>query len=248
MAKKLNSADYLLFGTIAVGGLGYYLYSKGKLPFVDKVISKIKGEDVETPSTPPIANSQTTGTPVVQKTVNAKTPVDPFKEPAYIDKVKRLQVYLGVGVDGNAGSSDTSQTNQALKKKFDKLYIVEGRLRPTNVDKYIKALNDKSAQEISVQKSQDASKQRKAFGEKLKNLYSKDKSRIVRSSDIKIQTRFFDKARNSYTVDGNQLTIYKNDPLFPKFSYVAYDSNGYWILKTPSGKFVITNPNEYVAK
>ena len=35
MAKKLKTADYLLIGTLAVGGVGYYLYTKGKLPFVE---------------------------------------------------------------------------------------------------------------------------------------------------------------------------------------------------------------------
>jgi hypothetical protein len=40
MAKKLKTADYLLIGTLAVGGVGYYLYTKGKLPFVDKLLTK----------------------------------------------------------------------------------------------------------------------------------------------------------------------------------------------------------------
>ena len=245
MAKKLKTADYLLLGTLAVGGAGYYLYTKGKLPFVDKLIAKYKKNppmdsemEKEVPNTTPVAEKKIVFTP----------PKNPLTDPIYVSKVKKIQLVLGTGADGDAGKSDSSQTNQALKKKFDKLYVVEGRLLPTNVDKYIKAMNDKSAQEISVQKTESASKQRKAFGEKLKNLYYKDKSKIVRSNDVKLQTRFFDKARNSYTVDGNQLTIYKNDPLFPKFGYVAYDSNGNWILKTPTGKFVITNPNEYVAK
>jgi hypothetical protein len=194
MAKKLNSADYLLFGTVAVGGIGYYLYSKGKLPFVDKLLDNIKGKSanekvIDTPPTP-TANT----TPVVEKKVVAKPPVDPFKAPAYIDKVKRLQVYLGVGVDGNAGTKETSQTNQALKKKFPTAFAKNGILRPTNVDAYIKEIDSAQAR-VTEQSSND---QRKKFGQKLVDLYYKQKSKIVRSSVSSPVYKTFDKARNNY--------------------------------------------------
>lgn len=243
MAKtKLKSVDYLLIGTVAVGGIGYYLYTKGKLPFVDKLIAKIKGETPKSESPTPTSTPEVT--PVVQKVVNAKPPVDPTKEAGYVSKVKNIQEYLAVGMDGNAGSSDGSNTNKALKTKFPTLYATEGRLRPTNVDKYIKAINDNKGQ----QKIKNDAVARKNFGQKLVNLYYKDKSSIVRQTDLEISTRILDKARNEYVVDGGKITIYKNSPIFPKFSIVNYTYTGYFILKTPTGKFIITNPNEYLAK
>lgn len=246
MAKtKLKSVDYLLIGTVAVGGIGYYLYKQGKLPFVDKLIAKIKGETPKKETTTPTTPTSTPEvTPVVQKVVNAKPPVDPTKEAGYVSKVKNIQEYLAVGMDGNAGSSDGSQTNKALKLKFPTLYATEGRLRPTNVDKYIKAINDNKGQ----QKFKNDAVARKAFGQKLVNLYYKDKSSIVRQTDVELPTRIFDKARSQYVVDGGKIKIYKNEAIFPKFSYVNYSNEGYWILKTPSGKFILTNPNEYLAK
>lgn len=242
MAKKLNSSDYLLFGLIATGGVGYYLYKNGKLPIVDKLMAKVKKEDTAPKDTVPDT------TPVVEKVVNAKPTIPATQQPAYIDKVKKIQVYLGVGVDGNAGSSANSQTNQALKKKFVTEYPKLGNLTPSNVDAYLTAMVEKNKQETAVQKSASVSKQRKDFGEKLRNLYTKNKAKIVRKTDSNSPTKYYDQARKQYSNDGKSLRIVKDYPIFPSFSYVGYTTDGYWILKSSTGKFVIQNPNEYVAK
>lgn len=243
MAKKLKTADYLLIGTLAVGGVGYYLYTKGKLPFIDKLINKTKGND-EKPDEP----TPTDVTPVAEKKVVFTPPKDPLKDPLYISKVKKIQVVLATGVDGDAGKNDGSQTNQALKKKFPKEYALNGRLTPTNIDKYVEAITKGEASAIALQKDSDAKKIRVAFGEKLKNLYYKDKAKIVRTMDTNAPTKYFDKARQTYPNDGGNVKILKNEPLFPKYSFLAYDTNGFWILRTASGKFILQNPNEFVAK
>jgi hypothetical protein len=246
MAKKLKTADYLLLGTIAVGGAGYYLWKQGKLPFVDKLITQYgKKPPMDSASTEkPIPDT----TPVAEKKIVFTPPVDPTKNPIYVSKVKKIQGYVNTGIDGDAGSKDSSNTNQALKKKFPKEYASYGRLTPTNVDKYIDAIVKEETSVVKLQKDTDARKQRMAFGDKLKNLYYKDKAKIVRTNDTNSPTKYLDKARNQYANDGGSVTIYKNEALFPKYSFVAYDTNGFWILRTASGKFIITNPNEYVAK
>lgn len=243
MAKKLNTADYLLLGTLAIGGAGYYLYTKGKLPFIDKLINKAKGNDEKPDEVTP-----TDVTPVAEKKIVFTPPKDPLKDPLYISKVKKIQVVLATGVDGDAGKNDSSQTNQALKKKFPKEYALNGRLTPTNIDKYVEAITKGEASAIALQKDTNTKKSRVAFGEKLKNLYYKDKAKIVRTTDTNAPTKYFDKARQTYPNDGGNVKILKNEPLFPKYSFLAYDTNGFWILRTASGKFILQNPNEFVAK
>jgi hypothetical protein len=243
MAKKLNTADYLLLGTLAIGGAGYYLYTKGKLPFIDKLINKAKGND-EKPEEP----TPTDVTPVAEKKIVFTPPKDPLTNPLYISKIKKIQVYLGTGADGDAGKTDGSNTNQALKKKFPKEYALNGRLTPTNVDKYVEAITKGEASAIALQKDTNTKKVRVAFGDKLKNLYYKDKAQIVRKTDTNAPTKYFDKSRSTYPNDGGNVKILKNEPLFPKYSFLAYDTNGFWILRTSSGKFILQNPTEYVAK
>jgi len=236
MAKKLKTADYLLIGTLAVGGVGYYLYTKGKLPFIDKLISKYgKKPPMESEIEKEVPNT----TPVAEKKVVFTPPKDPLKDPVYISKVKKIQLYIGTGADGDAGSTtkgDSSNTNQALKKKFPKEYALNGRLTPSNVDKYVLAIVKGEASAIALQKDSNTKKSRMEFGDKLKNLYYKEKANIVRKTDTNVPTKYFDKARKTYSNDGGNVKIYKNEPLFPKYSLVAYDTNGYWLLQTASGK------------
>jgi hypothetical protein len=245
MAKKLNTADYLLLGTLAIGGAGYYLYTKGKLPFIDKLISKYgKKPPMESEIEKEVPNT----TPVAEKKIVFTPPKNPLTNPLYISKVKKIQLYVGTGVDGDAGTKDGSNTNQALKKKFPKEYALNGRLTPTNVDKYVEAITKGEASAIALQKDTNTKKSRMAFGDKLKNLYYKEKAQIVRKTDTNVPTKYFDKARNTYNNDGGNIKILKNEPLFPKYSFLAYDTNGFWVLRTASGKFIVQNPNEYVAK
>jgi hypothetical protein len=62
-------------------------------------------------------------TPVAEKKIVFTPPKDPLKDPIYIAKVKKIQVYLHTGVDGDAGNKDGSDTNQALRKEFPKEYV-----------------------------------------------------------------------------------------------------------------------------
>lgn len=243
MAKKLNSADYLLLGGLVIGGAGYYLYTKGKLPFIDKLINKIKGKE-EKPDEP----TPTDVTPVADKKIVFTPPKNPLTDANYLSKVRKIQLYINTGVDGDAGTKDSSDTNQALKKKFPTLYATYGRLTPSNVDKYVEAITKQEASAIALQKDTNSKKSRIAFGQKLINLYYKDKVKIVRTNDTNTPIKYLDKARNIYVNDGGNEKIYKNESLFPKYQFLAYDINGYWILITKSGKFIVQNPNEYVAK
>lgn len=245
MAKKLKTADYFLLGTLAVGGAGYYLYSKGKLPFIDKLMLRYgkKPPMDSQPEEKPLPEV----TPVADKKIVFTPPANPLKNPIYVSKVKKIQVYIGVGADGDAGK-EGSNTNKALKRKFPTQYASYGALTPSNVDKYVDTITKTETDLLALQKTQSAQKTRIAFGDKLKNLYYKDKSKIVRTTDTNAPTKYLDKARNQYANDGGTIKIYKNEAIFPKFSFVAYDTNGFWILRTASGKFIIQNPTEYVAK
>lgn len=225
MAKqKLKTVDYVLIGTVAVGGIGYYLYNKGKLPFIDKLIAKIKGEAPKTPSATPTSSPETT--PVVSKVITATPPVDPTKDAGYMSKVRNIQLYIGAGVDGNAGSSDTSQTNIKLKSKFPTLYSTEGRLRPTNVDKYVKAITDQQ----NAQKTAGTNKQRIDFANKIVNLHKQgSKIRFVSGKNEKLTLWKKDKARNILvkTTD-NIMVVYNASPFDYANSFkILFDG---WLL------------------
>jgi hypothetical protein len=121
--KKTNYTPVIL-GAIAAGGI--LLWQTGALNKLFK-----KKEQPKEPEVEPAKEPSTE--PTVKKVVNVSPLPDPLKAPAYVAKVKELQLFLGVSPTGNA----LDQTNNAVKSKFGTLFASLGRVSPANIDKYL---------------------------------------------------------------------------------------------------------------
>lgn len=230
MAKKVNYTPYII-GVAAVGGI--VLWQSGKL---DKLFGK---KTDETPELPPLEPE--TEKPVIKKEIVVKPLPDPTKNPVYMDKVRKLQLFLGAGVDGNAGG-EGSQTNKMTKAKFPALYANLGRVTPANVDAYLAETTKKTTTQVANEAAG-----RKKFGQSLYQLGATGK-RVRPKSIITAPILYFDSSRNQYTPTKRKIAI-GDYHLFSKWSVEGYGSNGFFILKSKSSPkdFVIVNPYSFEA-
>jgi hypothetical protein len=235
MAKKTNYIPYIL-GAAAVGGV--VLWQSGKL---DKLFGK---KTSEAPEVPPLEIKPEV--PVVKKEVNVVTPPNPLKNPVYIDAVKKLQLFLGAGVDGDAGG-ENSQTNKMLKAKFPALYANLGRVTPSNVNAYLTESTKKSQVDVALA----ANKARKAFGEKLFALHNAKKTVLAKSTISSVPVRYFDVARNIYAPSGQSINIVKGAySLFTRWNLKGFTNDGFFVLqsKDKSTNFILLNPYSFEAR
>lgn len=114
MAKKKSNLPLLAAGAAAVGAGVYFL-------------SKRKGATPTTNETTPSTNPSAVVTPSTN---------DPYKSTAFMNAVREIQTWLGVGVDGDPGKTSGSQTNKALAAKLPAAYNLLGPLSPSNLSKY----------------------------------------------------------------------------------------------------------------
>lgn len=231
MAKKTNYTPYIL-GIAAVGGI--VLWQSGKL---DKLFGK---KTDETPELPPL-DIKDEDKPTVKKEIVVKPIPDATKNPVYMDKVRKLQLFLGAGVDGNAGG-EGSQTNKMTKAKFPVLYANLGRVTPSNVDAYLAETTKKTTAQIANEAGG-----RKKFGQKLFKLGATGK-RIRPKQTITAPIMYFDTARGQYVATSKKINIVDYH-LFSKWDIAGYDRDGYFILKSKSSPkdFVIVNPYVFEA-
>lgn len=196
--KKMSKKNMnLLAGGLAVVGVGV-LYWKGAF---DKLISSFKKDQAkndvteveETPKTIPPT------TTTVQKVVKAT----PVVNTVYINKIKVLQNWLGVGPSGESNA----QTNMALKKKLPTLYTALGQLSLSNVDKYITAKDD--------------------FGkvnraEQVWNAMGNGKpAKVVKSA--KYPALFYDSSAKLWKPTGGTFWVKTNTPIYKSKSQLATD-------------------------
>lgn len=230
MAKKINYTPYIL-GIAAVGGV--VLWQSGKL-------DKLFGKKDETPELPPL-DIKDENKPTVKKEINVKPVTDATKNPVYMDKVRKLQLFLAAGVDGNAGG-EGSQTNRLTKSKFPTLYSSLGRVTPANIDAYLAETTKKTTSQIA----NEAAGRRK-FGQKLFQLGATGK-RIRPKQTITAPIMYFDTSRGQYVATSKKINIVDYH-LFSKWDIAGYDRDGYFILKSKSSPkdFVIVNPYVFEA-
>jgi len=198
--KKLSKKNMnLVAGGLAIVGVGV-LYWRGAF---DKLIAKYKGNDAkddvaeveETPKTIPPT------TTTVQKVVVAK----PVVNTVYINKVKVIQNWLGVGPTGESNA----QTNLALKKKLATLYTSLGPLSLSNVDKYTTAKDD-------FGKVNRAEQVWNAMG-------SGKPAKIVKSA--KYPALFYDSSAKLWKPTGGSFYVKTNTPIYKSKSQLATDGN-----------------------
>jgi len=234
MAKKTNYTPYIL-GAVVVGGFAAYRFG-----FFDKLLKK-KNTTTETPELPEIEIKK--DEPVVKKEINVKPAPDPLKNPVYMNNVRKLQLYSGAGVDGNAGG-ENSQTNKLTRAKFPQLYASVGRVTPDTIAAYLAEIVKKTATDI-VTKERDA---RIAFGKKLFQLGAQGK-RIRPKQTIKnVPVTYYDSARGQYVAGSRKINV-ADSHLFANYDVSGYSSNGYYILKNKKSPkdFIIVNPYSFEA-
>jgi len=232
MAKKTNYTPYIL-GAVAVGGFAAYRFG-----LFDKLLKKTS-KAPEIPEIEPI-----TPEPVVKKEVNTTPAPDPLKNPVYMNNVRKLQLYLGAGVDGNAGG-EASQTNRLTQSKFPALYSKIGRVTPATVGAYLSEIDKKTTTDLSTKERNS----RIAFGKKLVELGSKGKTIRPKSNLSNVSVMYYDTSRGQYVPSSRKTSVLKTYTLFSRWTVAAYTNDGYYILKSKSSPkdFVIVNPYSFEA-
>jgi hypothetical protein len=215
--KKMSKKNMkLLAGGLAVVGVGV-LYWRGAF---DKLIAKYKGNDAkedvaeveETPKTIPPT------TTTVQKVVVAK----PVVNTVYINKVKVIQNWLGVGATGES----SAQTNLSLKKKLPTLYASLGPLSLSNVDKYTTAKDDfgKVSRGMQVWNAMTSGKPAK----------------IVKTA--KYPALFYDSSAKLWKPTGGLFYVKTNTPIYKSKSQLATD--GYIVALNVTAYSIDANQKE----
>lgn len=129
----------MIGGALIVGGGLYYAYTKGLL---DKFIKPKTPEDAKEESQATIDEIKTEQKEVAteKKVVNKQQAILEGAKLLYKRNVEKLQSLLKVGVDGDAGRSENSQTNKALAATYG---LDKGIVSPLNVLYYIKRVQGK---------------------------------------------------------------------------------------------------------
>jgi hypothetical protein len=234
MPKKTNYTPYIL-GAVAVGGFAAYRFG-----LFDKLLKK-KNTTTETPELPEIEIKK--DEPVVKKEINTTPAPDPLKNPVYMNNVRKLQLFLGAGVDGNAGG-ENSQTNKLTRAKFPQLYASVGRVTPNSIAVYLAEINKKTTTDVS-KKEREA---RVAFGKKLFQLGAQGK-RIRPKQTIKnVPVLYFDTARGQYIAGSRKINVVDKH-LFSNYEIAGYSYDGFYILKDKRSPkdFIIVNPYSFEA-
>lgn len=233
-----------------VGLAGFLIYSNW-----DKILSALKGKDDET------------GTGAGE---SASTEPGKNGEPSEYDSlVRKLQAFLGVGVDGKPGK----QTNWKLDGYFYdgvnvKTYATaqeaaaagygnlkrngKGVVSPDNVKWYIDTLEARKAPSQIRWKATSDYDLRKKKGEELWNL-GKSGYYIVAKFEHTLPYRYYDAGAKNYPVNSaygtKHFAALAGDSLYNFFDVVGYSSDGSWILRLKSqpNKFLTVNPYNFAA-
>jgi hypothetical protein len=132
--------EYIIGGALIIGGGLYYAYTKGLL---DKFLKpKPTGETAKEESQATIDEIKTEQKEVAveKKVVNKQQAIVEGAKLLYKRNVEKLQGLLKVGIDGDAGRTENSQTNKALAATYG---LDKGIISPLNVLYYIKKVQDK---------------------------------------------------------------------------------------------------------
>jgi hypothetical protein len=153
----------------------------------------------------------------------------------YQQKVMTLQTRLGIGVDGNPGTTALSQTNRTVASWFPITYLRLGNVSPSNIDSYL-ALGTKRESLIS------------RATQILTALNLGQKATLRLGGDA--SAMFFDSSANSYRSTGGLLTILPGTT-FVKSDVVSSSNPNFWIVNLPykfggTGKrLVAINPSTW---
>lgn len=170
----------------------------------------------------------------------APVTADPWQNSVFVAAVRKIQEFLGVGIDGNPGKTAGTNTNKALAAKFPADFQRLSNLQPGNVKAWAELVQKAKSGQVLQKGAPD----RKAFGEKLWKYGTEGKRIHLLKSTQSFPIVRFDAARNSYTSAGSNYAMINRGHLFAYFDRIGYDADGFYILrfKRNPKEFLIVNP------
>jgi hypothetical protein len=187
--------NYIIGGALIVGGGLYYAYTKGLL---DKFIKPKTPQDAKEETQEVIKEIKQEQKAVVteKKIVNTKKAIVDGAKLLYKRNVEKLQGLLKVGIDGDAGRTENSQTNKALAATYG---LDKGIVSPLNVLYYIKKVENKDTKiKQSIKAKQSGSPTATAAA-----INNKGTIRMLR--DVNAPNLVKNKATGGFTAIGTRL-------------------------------------------
>jgi len=187
--------NYIIGGALIVGGGLYYAYTKGLL---DKFIKPKTPQDAKEETQEVIKEIKQEQKAVVteKRIVNTKKAIVDGAKLLYKRNVEKLQGLLKVGIDGDAGRTENSQTNKALAATYG---LDKGIVSPLNVLYYIKKVENKDTKiKQSIKAKQSGSPTATAAA-----INNKGTIRMLR--DVNAPNLVKNKATGGFTAIGTNL-------------------------------------------
>jgi hypothetical protein len=203
--------NYIIGGALIVGGGLYYAYTKGLL---DKFIKPKTPQDAKEETQEVIKEIKQEQKAVVteKKIVNTKKAIVDGAKLLYKRNVEKLQGLLKVGIDGDAGRTENSQTNKALAATYG---LDKGIVSPLNVLYYIKKVENKDTKiKQSIKAKQSGSPTATAAA-----INNKGTIRMLR--DVNAPNLVKNKATGGFTAIGTNLLFKKNAVLGSGWTAIA---------------------------
>lgn len=235
--KKDYTQEYVIGGVILAGVVGgFYLYRRAKNK---KASAEAEAERKR------LAAEQAEAVKKNVKTTPAYTP--------YQLQVIALQTRLGVGIDGNPGTSAASQTNKKVAEFFPRLFAQQGIVSPANVALYLRAQRETTAG-ASGPKTEPKKPAAVTPGrvDQIWNAMGDGKPAVLRK-DGTFPAMYLDRSQGKYLGTGGAFTVKANTRFFKSTSVKApqgliatttvYDAAG---KKLPNRLVLITPENLYV--
>jgi len=229
--------NYIIGGALIVGGGLYYAYTKGLL---DKFIKPKTPQDAKEETQEVIKEIKQEQKAVVteKKIVNTKKAIVDGAKLLYKRNVEKLQGLLKVGIDGDAGRTENSQTNKALAATYG---LDKGIVSPLNVLYYIKKVENKDTKiKQSIKAKQSGSPTATAAA-----INNKGTIRMLR--DVNAPNLVKNKATGGFTAIGTNLLFKKNAVLGSGWTAIArantndvvITKNGTTFQQIPANSIVI---------
>ena len=229
--------NYIIGGALIVGGGLYYAYTKGLL---DKFIKPKTPQDAKEETQEVIKEIKQEQKAVVteKRIVNTKKAIVDGAKLLYKRNVEKLQGLLKVGIDGDAGRTENSQTNKALAATYG---LDKGIVSPLNVLYYIKKVENKDTKiKQSIKAKQSGSPTATAAA-----INNKGTIRMLR--DVNAPNLVKNKATGGFTAIGTNLLFKKNAVLGSGWTAIArantndvvITKNGTTFQQIPANSIVI---------
>lgn len=202
--KKDYTQEYIIGGVVLVAAVGgYYLYKKSK---AKKAEAEAEAERKR------LAEEQA----AVQKNVKTTPALTPYQT-----QVIALQTRLGVGTDGNPGTTANSQTNKKVAEFFPRLFAQQGIVSPANVALYLRAQRETAAGP-SGPKTTKTPKTAPTPGrvDQIWNAMGDGKPAILRR-DGNFPAMYLDSSQGKYLSTGGILTVKANTKFYKSTSRKA---------------------------